>query len=121
MGRQPAFAGQPTSPRRGGLGVAAELDETSLPFALDPLVLVKTGPTPALVGLKWSARRDVCRDELPKVLRVPDPARVEGRRILVYDDVFTDGLNLNAVAKKLREAGAIRVCGVTLARQPWRA
>ena len=102
------------------LGVAAELDETGLPFALDPPVLVKTGPTPALVGLRWSARRDVCRDEVPKVLHVPDPGRVSGRRVLVYDDVFTDGLNLNAVAAKLREAGAVQVCGVTLARQPWR-
>lgn len=101
------------------LSVTAELDETGLPFALDPLVLVKTGPTQPLAKLKWSARRDVCRDEVPKVLQVPDPDRVEGKRILVYDDVFTDGLNLNAVAKKLREAGAAQVSGVTLARQPW--
>jgi predicted amidophosphoribosyltransferase len=103
------------------LGVAAELDETGLPFELDPLVLVKTGPTPPLVGLSWSARRDLCRDELPEVLHVPDAARVAGKRVLVYDDVFTDGLNLNAVAKKLRETGAVQVCGVTLARQPWRS
>jgi predicted amidophosphoribosyltransferase len=101
------------------LSVTAELDETGLPFALDPLVLVKTGPTQPLAKLKWSSRRDVCRDEVPKMLQVPDPDRVEGKRILVYDDVFTDGLNLNAVAKKLREAGAAQVCGVTLARQPW--
>jgi hypothetical protein len=33
--------------------------------------------------------------------------------------VFTDGLNINAVAKKLREAGADLVCQVTLAREPW--
>ena len=102
------------------LDVAAGLDETRLPFALDPPVLVKTGPTPPLVGLSWSARRDVCRDAVPKVLQVPDPARVNGRRVLVYDDVFTDGLNLNAVAARLREAGAVQVCGVTLARQRWR-
>jgi predicted amidophosphoribosyltransferase len=62
----------------------------------------------------------VCRDEIPKALEVPDQARVDGRRVLVYDDVFTDGLNLNTVARKLREAGAAQVCGVTLARQPWR-
>jgi predicted amidophosphoribosyltransferase len=102
------------------LGVAAELDETGLPFTVDPPVLVKSGPTPKLVGLSWSARRDVCRDEVPKVLHVPDPARVDGKRVLVYDDVFTDGLNLNAVATKLRRAGAAQVCGVTLARQPWK-
>jgi predicted amidophosphoribosyltransferase len=103
------------------LRAAAELDETGLPFALVPPVLVKTGPTPPLAKLSWSARRDVCRDELPMVLQVPDPDRVDGQRVLVYDDVFTDGLNLNAVAKKLREVGAAQVCGVTLARQPWGA
>lgn len=102
------------------LAEAERLDQTGLPFALDPPVLVKTGPTPSLVGLRsWYDRRDVCRDEVPRVLEVPDPARVDGKRVLVYDDVFTDGLNLNAVAKKLREAGATQVCGVTLARQPW--
>jgi predicted amidophosphoribosyltransferase len=103
------------------LGVAAELDETGLPFVLDPPVLIKTGPTPALVGLSWSARRNVCRDELPRVLQVPDQRRVANKRVLVYDDVFTDGLNLNAVAKKLVEAGAAQVGGVSLARQPWKA
>jgi predicted amidophosphoribosyltransferase len=101
------------------LAEAARLDQTRLPFALDPPVLVKTGPTMPLVGLSWSERRDVCQYELPKVLHVPDPRRVQGKAFLVYDDVFTDGLNLNAVAKKLRQAGASRVCGVTLARQPW--
>jgi predicted amidophosphoribosyltransferase len=50
----------------------------------------------------------------------PNPALVDGRAVLLYDDIFTDGLNLNAVAKKLLEAGAAQVCGVTLARQPWR-
>jgi predicted amidophosphoribosyltransferase len=101
------------------LAEAARLDQNGLPFALDPPVLVKTGPTPQLVGLSWYDRRDVCAVELPRVLHVPDPTHVRGRAILVYDDVFTDGLNLNAVAKKLRQAGASRVCGVTLARQPW--
>jgi predicted amidophosphoribosyltransferase len=101
------------------LGVAAELDQTGLPFALDLPVLVKTGPTRPLVSLRWSERRKVCGVELPKVLHVPDPARVQGKAVLLYDDVFTDGLNLNAVAKSLRQASAARVCQVTLARQPW--
>jgi predicted amidophosphoribosyltransferase len=101
------------------LEAAAELDETGLPFVLGPPVLTKTGPTTPLVGLRWSARWDVCRNEVPRVLEVPDPGRVTGMRILVYDDVFTDGLNLNAVARRLRATGATQVCGVTLARQPW--
>lgn len=39
---------------------------------------------------------------------------------LVYDDVFTDGLTLREIARKLRDAGATRVCGVTLCRQEYR-
>jgi predicted amidophosphoribosyltransferase len=102
------------------LSEAASLDDSGLPFMLDPRVLVKTGPTKQLVGLSWRERRQVCENDLPKVLRVPDPTRIRGKAILVYDDVFTDGLNLNTVAGKLRAAGAAKVCQVTLARQPWR-
>ena len=40
--------------------------------------------------------------------------------VLVYDDVFTDGLTLNEVARALRRVGANAVCGVTLCRQPYR-
>jgi predicted amidophosphoribosyltransferase len=51
-------------------------------------------------------------------LRIPRPAHVSGREILVYDDVFTDGFTLREVARALRRAGAATVCGVTLTRQP---
>lgn len=101
------------------LAVAARLDQTALAFALNPPVIRKTGPTRRLVGLRWYERREVCEVELPRVLDVPDPARVEGKKVLLYDDVFTDGLNLNAIALRLRQAGAVKVCQVTLARQPW--
>jgi predicted amidophosphoribosyltransferase len=97
----------------------ARMDATGLEFALDPPVIVQTGPTRRLVPLGWQERRHVCEVELPPVLKVPDPSLVHGKAILVYDDVFTDGLRINAVAKKLREAGAGTVSQVTLARQPW--
>jgi len=98
---------------------AAKLDVTGLVFALDPPAIVKTGPTKPLVGLNWRQRRLVVEVQWPRVLDVPDPARVRGKAILVYDDVFTDGLLLNTVARKLRQAGTRTVCQVTLARQPW--
>ena len=41
---------------------------------------------------------------------------VRGKHVLVYDDVFTDGLTLNEVAQPLWIAGAPEVCGVTLCR-----
>jgi predicted amidophosphoribosyltransferase len=50
-----------------------------------------------------------------------DPTAVVGQRIIVIDDVFTTGNTLNAVARRLREAGAAAVAGITLARQPWGA
>ena len=83
-------------------------------------VIVKTAPTPALVGHGYRERRDIAENELRAALHVTRPADVAGRRVLVYDDVFTDGLTLNEVARALRLAGAVDVCGVTLCRQPYR-
>jgi hypothetical protein len=34
--------------------------------------------------------------------------------VLIYDDVFTDGLTLNEVARANRRAGTTEVCGVVL-------
>jgi predicted amidophosphoribosyltransferase len=45
---------------------------------------------------------------------------VAGKSVLVYDDVFTDGLTLREVAYKLRAADAERVAGLALSRQPFR-
>lgn len=103
------------------LGETARLDQTGLRFVTDQSIITKAGPTKKLVDCSgWSERRHVCEYNLPRVLEVPDPVRIRGKAILLYDDVFTDGLNINAVAKKLRETGAELVCQVTLARQPWR-
>jgi len=42
--------------------------------------------------------------------------RLEGRRIVLFDDVFTTGATTNACAKLLRKAGAEAVCVWTVAR-----
>jgi predicted amidophosphoribosyltransferase len=102
------------------LGETARLDQTGLRFVTDQSIITKTGPTKKLVDCSgWAERRYVCEHDLPRVLEVPNPGRIRGKAILLYDDVFTEGLNVNAVAKTLREAGAEVVCQVTLARQPW--
>jgi predicted amidophosphoribosyltransferase len=81
-------------------------------------VIVKAGPTPAMQGHTYRERRDIAEGELRDALHVTRPAGIAGRRILVYDDVFTDGLTLNEVARAVRLAGAVEACGVTLCRQP---
>ena len=47
------------------------------------------------------------------------PDLVRGKRILVYDDVYTEGLTLREVARSLRDAGAIEVSEIVLAREPY--
>jgi predicted amidophosphoribosyltransferase len=59
-------------------------------------------------------------NKIRRALRIPNPSLTRGKRILVVDDVFTEGLNLNEVARALRkDGGAKEVCGLTLARQGW--
>ncbi|MGD1053606.1 MAG: phosphoribosyltransferase family protein [Candidatus Dormibacteria bacterium] len=92
------------------------------PFDLGAVpAVVKTRPTPRLTGLGHQERRRVAEERLRPALDVPDPKRTAGRRILVVDDVFTDGRTLDEVARALRlRGGARQVCGLTLCRQPWR-
>lgn len=44
------------------------------------------------------------------------PGKLNGERIVLFDDVFTTGATTNACAKVLRTAGAQEVCVWTLAR-----
>jgi predicted amidophosphoribosyltransferase len=48
--------------------------------------------------------------------RVPDPARVAGRRVLLLDDVLTTGATAEACARALKRAGAESVHVLALAR-----
>ncbi len=84
-------------------------------------VVIKTGSTDSMTGKTYAQRRSIAEQQLRAVLKVPHPKRTAGKRILVYDDVFTDGHTLNEVARALRtEGGAASACGISLCRQPWR-
>jgi predicted amidophosphoribosyltransferase len=89
------------------------------PIHLDPPMVIKTGDSTSLVGASLAERRRIAETEIRSALVVPVPAAVEGRSILVFDDVFTDGSTLREVARSLLLAGASRVGGIVLARQPW--
>ncbi|MBI5655335.1 MAG: ComF family protein [Geobacter sp.] len=50
---------------------------------------------------------------------VTDRARVEGKRVMLVDDVLTTGSTLAECSRVLLRAGAAEVCAVTIARVAW--
>lgn len=56
------------------------------------------------------------RANIAGAYRVIDPAAVEGKRVLLIDDIVTTGATLSECAKTLLLAGADDVCCATLAR-----
>jgi predicted amidophosphoribosyltransferase len=80
--------------------------------------VVQTAPTRTFKELGWKERKVEAEGPLRRALSVPDPGRVAGKNILVYDDVFTEGFKIREVARALLKAGATSVSEVVLARQP---
>lgn len=70
--------------------------------------------TPPQKGLS----RDQRRRNVAQVFAVsPDQQNnIAGKRVLLIDDVFTSGATLNACARVLRQAGAVNIDVLTLAR-----
>jgi len=81
--------------------------------AFEPFALVRGRPTQSQ-GAMSSARAR--RRNVLGAFRVPDPAKVKGKRILLLDDVLTTGATVEACARALKRAGAARVYVLVLAR-----
>ena len=120
----PSFTGEGAHRTWGHIDLivqAAAKEGPMWPFDLtDPSVIVKTTETEQMARRSYQERKKNAQTSLRAALAVPDRSRTQGKRIVVVDDVFTDGLTLNEVARALRQAGAAQVFGVTLARQPFR-
>ena len=78
--------------------------------------VVKTAETPPMTGRSGAARVAVAEGPLRACLAVPRPDRVAGARVLVLDDVLTEGATLREVARALRAAGAREVAGLAVTR-----
>ena len=77
-----------------------------------PHALIRLRATRPQTDLDPAARRANVRD----AFRVRRPPAVEGRRVLLVDDVLTTGATVGAAARALRAAGAAAVGVLTLAR-----
>lgn len=116
----PAY-GHPSSDHASRLiRQAADQDMTGLPFMVDTPLIVLQREVPKMRDNRGIHERQRVAAKLFDALHVPNQHRVRGRRIAVFDDVFTTGTTLNVVACRLRDAGAAAVYGLALARAPWR-
>lgn len=84
----------------------------------DDPAIVKTISTSRSAGRGFAGKQDAAREH-GNALELRHPGRIRGKRVIVYDDICTTGLQLNEIARRLREWGAVAVHGVVLARQPW--
>jgi ComF family protein len=80
----------------------------------DPFVLGRVKPTPSQVGLSRSQRAL----NLQGAFRVTDgmAPRIEGRAVVLIDDVMTSGATANAASRALLRAGAKSVDVLVFAR-----
>ena len=85
-------------------------DATGL--AVEPRALTRVTSVPSQVSLRAEERRT----NVAGGFRAKHGS-VSGRRILVIDDVCTTGATLEACALSLKEAGAVSVWGLALARE----
>jgi predicted amidophosphoribosyltransferase len=72
-----------------------------------------------MVGHTWRDRKEIAEGQLRAALKVTSPDAVAGKRILIVDDVFTEGFTIREVARALILAGAVEVSEIVLAREPW--
>jgi ComF family protein len=83
-----------------------------LGLPLSPLLLVRTKPRPDKLKLTRRERWMTVRG----AYGVQQGSQVDKLRVLLVDDVFTTGATLDACARVLRQAGAARIAGITVAR-----
>lgn len=74
--------------------------------------LARTRQTLPQTGLSAPARRENVRG----AFRVTNPERIQGRDVVLVDDVMTTGATLSACARALKQGGARTVFALALAR-----
>lgn len=83
---------------------------TGIPYQERALVKIKD--TPMQTSLKKRERGK----NLKGVFEVKDPEAIQGKAVVLVDDVYTTGATVNECARTLLKAGAKQVAALTVAR-----
>ena len=81
-----------------------------LGISYHPNALIRIRETKSQVGLNASQRSENMRNAFRA------DAAINGKRVLLVDDVATTGATLSSAAEALYQAGAREVCAITVAR-----
>lgn len=107
----------PLSPRRlreRGFNQALELARQLAPDKTRADLLLRLRDTPAQSSLPLNRRLRNVQDAFGLAAGAEDV--LQGRRLVLVDDVMTSGATLHAAARLLRTAGAAHITGLVLAR-----
>lgn len=100
--------------RERGFNQALELARRLAPAKTEASLLLRVRDAPAQSTLDRAERQR----NVKGAFAIPNAGRAEidGRRIVLIDDVMTSGASLHAAAHALREAGARHITGLVFAR-----
>jgi predicted amidophosphoribosyltransferase len=101
---------------------AAYAEDVTRAFPLSPPGahrLVKGSQTPRSANRSLDDKRAAAAAHAAALTWTGDTGDIKGATILLVDDVFTSGSQLQQVALRLRTSGAADVRGLVLARVPW--
>uniref|UniRef100_UPI002F91A4F6 ComF family protein n=1 Tax=Streptomyces cellulosae TaxID=1968 RepID=UPI002F91A4F6 len=82
-------------------------------------LLIKTAETPRSATRTLDEKRYAAAVHARTLHWTADPDMIKGATIVIVDDVFTSGTQLQQIALLLRAYGAAEVRGLVLARVPW--
>lgn len=98
-----------------GFNQAEEIGKELSSFLKIPLindVLIKIKETLPQVELSDQERKE----NIKNVFAIKNKEKIQGRKILLVDDIYTTGSTMEEAAKVLKEAGAKEVIGIVVAR-----
>ncbi|MGI5143961.1 MULTISPECIES: ComF family protein [unclassified Streptomyces] len=103
---------------------AAYAEDVTRTFPLNPPgahLLIKDDETPRSAMRSLDDKRAAAAAHAAALKWTAEAATIKGATIVLVDDVFTSGSQLQHVALRLRASGAADVRGLVLARVPWSA